>query len=264
MPVNHDRKTLSTRCVVGGSRLYVPVTRRESGIARDPVAGDSPSALDPMDYAAQRLNMVESQLRPNRVTDGRILAAMGSLPRELFLPKSLRGIAYVDEDIKLNHRRVLMEPMVLARLLQLASISGNDVVLLIGLGSGYEAAVAARLASTVVAVDSDAAIMSSANRLFAELSIDNVVAVEGPLAEGYPKQAPYDVIVFVGAVGRIPPTMEAQLAEGGRMVAVVAPPAAAPRATLVVRQGGILGRRVAFDATTPVLPEFELETGFVF
>jgi protein-L-isoaspartate(D-aspartate) O-methyltransferase len=208
--------------------------------------------------------MVESQLRPNKVVDERLLAAMASLPREAFLPKALRPIAYVDEDIRLEGGRVLMEPMTLARLIQAARIDPDEVVLLVGLGSGYEAAVLSRLASTVVALESGPARMAGAARALAELAIDNVAPVEGGLQEGYARQAQYDVIVFNGAVARVPEAIERQLAEGGRLVAVEASPGQTPRAILAVRHGGVVARRVLFDASTPILPEFALESGFVF
>src|SRR5690606_26313879 len=145
-------------------------------------------------------NMVESQVRPNRVTDPRIVMAMLELPRENFVPKPLRGIAYVDEDVHIGGGRYLMEPMVLARLIQAAQIGPDDVVLEIGTGSGYGAAVLSRLASTVVALESDPELAKMATRSLGELSIDNVAVVEGPLTKGYPAQAPYNAIVFSGGV----------------------------------------------------------------
>ena len=108
-----------------------------------------------MSFAAARNNMVESQLRPNRVTDENVLAAFGSVPRELFVPESMRGIAYVDEDLEIAPRRWLMEPMVLARLVQAAEIRPGDIALAVGCGAGYCCAILAQLANTVVAVESD-------------------------------------------------------------------------------------------------------------
>lgn len=216
------------------------------------------------DFAAARLNMIESQVRPNKVTDPRIIAAMSELPREKFLPASLRGVAYVDEDIDLGRGRFLMEPMVEARLLQTARVKPTDVAMVIGAGSGYGAAVLAKLASTVIALESDAQLAAQATTTLAQLGRDNAVIVTGPLADGYPRQAPYDVIVFGGAVERIPPNIVEQLGEGGRLVAVVKPPRRPGNATLVARLGGIASSLVVFDAGTPLLPEFKLEPGFVF
>lgn len=217
-----------------------------------------------IDYAAARLNMVESQIRPNGVVDERILHAMHELPREQFVPKSLRGIAYVDEDLHIGGGRYLMEPMVLARLIQAAQIEADDVVLEIGAGTGYGAAVLSRLASTVVALESDPALAKSANKVLGELGIDNVALIEATLADGFPRQAPYNVIMFGGAVEQIPPALTEQLAEGGRLVAVVVPPGQAGKAMLATRIGGLVSMRPIFDAACPVLPGFKREQGFVF
>lgn len=217
-----------------------------------------------MDYRAARLNMVESQLRPNKVTDPAIVAAMTELPREVFLPKNLRGIAYVDEDVPIGGGRQLMEPMILARLLQAAEIRPSDVVLDIGAGVGYDAAVLARLATTIVALEPDPALAALAGKTLAELGIDNVVVVEGPLESGYPRQAPYDVIVIGGAVDEVPAAIVAQLGSTGRLVAVIEPPDEPGRAVLVRRLSGTISRRVLFDASTGVLPGFHREPGFVF
>lgn len=217
-----------------------------------------------MDYATARLNMVESQVRPNRVTDPRIVEAMLTLPRESFLPKPLRGIAYVDEDIHIGDGRYLMEPMVQARLVQAAQITPDDVVLEIGTATGYGAALLARLASTVVALESDAALARTASATLSSLGVDNVAVVEGRLVEGYPKQAPYNVIVLAGGVEHIPPAIAGQLAEGGRLVAVVVPPGGTGRATLATRVAGAVSTRVIFDAASPIMPGFRQEPGFVF
>jgi protein-L-isoaspartate(D-aspartate) O-methyltransferase len=217
-----------------------------------------------MDYAAARLNMVESQVRPNRVTDTRIVMAMLELPRENFVPKPLRGVAYVDEDVHIGEGRYLMEPMVLARLVQTAAITRDDVVLEIGTGTGYGAAVLARMASTVVALESDAALAQRAGKTLGDLGIDNVAVVEGALARGYPRQAPYNVIMMGGAVEQIPSAITDQLAEGGRLLAVVVPPGQAGRAVLATRIAGTVSTRAIFDASSPILPGFTAEQGFVF
>jgi protein-L-isoaspartate(D-aspartate) O-methyltransferase len=216
------------------------------------------------DYAAARLNMVESQIRPNRVTDPRVVGAMLELPRERFVPETLRGIAYVDEDVPLGSGRYLMEPMVLARLIQTARIEASDTVLEVGSGTGYGAAVMAQMAARVVALESDAALARQAQAALAALGVGNVEVVTGSLNQGYARSAPYNVIVFGGAVQHIPSTIIDQLAEGGRLVAAVTAPGEPGRATLITKVAGALSRRVVFDAGSRMLPGFELEAGFAF
>lgn len=216
-----------------------------------------------MDFASARDNMVENQVRANRVTNPAIISAMAELPREVFVPKQLQGIAYIDEDISLGQGRSLMEPMVLARLLQEAAVVASDVVLDIGCGSGYSAAVLARMASTVVALEPDTGMAARANEIMAELGIDTVAVVEGPMENGWPEQAPYDVIVFGGAVSEVPSAIREQLAEGGRLVAVIAERGMG-KAILITRHGGAFSSRTVFDAATPYLPGFVRRPSFEF
>ncbi|NKB59501.1 MAG: protein-L-isoaspartate O-methyltransferase [Alphaproteobacteria bacterium] len=217
-----------------------------------------------MKFEDARRIMVESQLRPNRVTDEAVLTAMGSLPRELFVPETLRSIAYVDEDLEIASGRCIMEPLILARLVQAAAPEKGDVALVVGAGSGYAAAVFARLCDTVFALESDAALAASATTLLSELVLDNVVVVEGSLAEGLPKQGPFNVILFNGGINDVPETVAGQLADGGRLVAVLGGENGVGRATLAQRGGAGVSKRVLFDASIPVLPEFRNEAGFVF
>ena len=217
-----------------------------------------------MDYQTARENMIESQLRTNKVTDEALLEAFGQVPRELFVPEARRGVAYVDEDITIGSGRHLMEPMVLARLLQAAAIEPGDVVLDVGAGIGYASAVAARLAATVVALESAEGLAAQANDRFQELGIDNAIVVTGPLTEGYAKQAPYNVILLNGAVATLPAAITGQLAEGGRLVTVVKPDAGQGKATLAQSRAGHVSSRVIFDAATPRLAGFEPVAGFTF
>ena len=217
-----------------------------------------------LEYATARRNMVESQIRTNKVTDAGLIEAFERVPRELFVPERLRGIAYVDEDIALGNGRFAMEPMVLARLLQAARPEPDDIALDLGCATGYATAILSRLVATVVALEGEADLAAEANRILSELEIDNAVVVEGPLTEGYPKQAPYNVIVLGGAVAEIPPAIGDQLADGGRLVAVVKGGAGMGRATLMQRNGSVVSSRILFDASAPMLPGFEIEPGFVF
>ncbi len=208
--------------------------------------------------------MVESQIRTNKVTDPGIVDAFGTVAREAFVGDARKGIAYVDEDLEVAPGRFLMEPMVLARLLQAAAPQSGDIALDIGCTTGYSTAVLSRLAETVVGLEKDRALMDAANRTLNALDVDNAVVVEGPLDAGYQKQAPYNVIVFEGAVSAVPEAVKRQLAEGGRLVAVVVDATGIGRGTLIQRSGESYSSRTLFDAGTPLLPGFEREAGFVF
>ncbi len=217
-----------------------------------------------MNFALARHNMVESQIRTNRVTDPLIIAAMAEVPRERFVAPRLQGVAYMDESLPLAEGRALMEPMALARLLQAAEIRSDDVVLDVGCGTGYTAAVLARLASTVVALDSDTRLIAQATKNLTELEVDTVAVVDGPLTEGYPRQAPYDVILFEGAVAAVPRAILDQLAEGGRLVAVIDEAQRPGSAQLATRLDGVIGHRALFEIGIPPLPEFAAEPKFIF
>lgn len=215
-------------------------------------------------YEAARANMVESQIRPNKVTDERVIAAFGRIHRELFLPARLRGVAYADEDLPLGNGRYLMQPMVAARLLQAAAIATTDSVLVVGAGVGYEAAVAAFLGRTVIALEDDQELARLGREALVEHRIASVNYVEGPPAQGYRPRAPYDAIIFPGAVAGIPGELAGQLSEGGRMLAVLRQGEGIGRATLTTRTGGTLAQRAIFDATTPLLSTFAAKPAFVF
>lgn len=218
-----------------------------------------------MDFDTARRNMIDSQIITNKVNDDRIIDAMGEVPREVFVGDAQRTIAYVDEALMIGDGRHLMEPMIIGRLLQDAKIKPDDVVLSIGAGTGYAAALLAKLADTVVAVESDKELAKSAQETLLELGIDNVAVMSGDLTRGYPKQAPYDVIFFDGAVEEIPAGIEKQLTEGGRLVAVVMKPGTLlGTAVVVTRYGGSLSRRELFDAGSPLLPGFAKEAAFSF
>lgn len=217
-----------------------------------------------LDYRAARLNMVEGQLRTNKVTDEAVLGAFLDVPRERFVPPHLAGTAYIDEDIPLGGGRWMLEPMVLARLLQLAEIGPDDGVLEIGAGTGYATAILSRLAARVVAVESDQRLIAIARVRMQEMQNGNVTLLEGKLEEGYPAGAPYEVIVIGGAVAAVPDAIVRQLAEGGRLVTVLKPRQGMGQGVVMTRAGGVASQRAAFDAGSALLPGFAPAPGFVF
>lgn len=215
------------------------------------------------DTAAARMNMVEGQIRTNKVTDNRIVAAMAAVPREIFVPKALAGVAYIDEDIPIAPGRFLLEPLVLARLLQAAAIKANDVVLDVGCGTGYSTAVLARLAAVVVALEDDTGLAESATDKLTGLGADNAAVLGGKLPDGVPDQGPYDVVVINGSIEHLPNTILEQVSDGGRIVAVVNE-GGIGRATLFHVTGGKVSRQILFEASVPPVPGFGVERGFVF
>ena len=216
-----------------------------------------------MDYAVARSNMIDGQIRPNGVTDDVVLEAMFSVPRERFVPHHLRTVAYTDEDLPLGKGRVLMEPMVCARLLQSAAIALDDVVLEIGTGCGYVTSVLSRIASTVVSVESDSDVAAQAISTLTSLGVDNAAVVSGELSKGCPAQGPYNVIFVNGSVEDVSESWLGQLADGGRLIVVVTCNGQGT-AFLYTRTGKAIGSRSLFDANIPVLPEFQKRQAFVF
>lgn len=216
-----------------------------------------------MDFAAARQNMVDCQILPNRVDDQRIVDALLKIPREKFVPDNLTGIAYVDEIVPLGGQRYVMEAMVVARLLQTAALNAEDVALSIGCGTGYATAVLAQIVDTVVAVEPDKGLAQKTNENLAAIGLDNVAVVEGKLEDGNIEQGPYNVIFFDGAVQTVPDAICDQLAEGGRLVAIVSGERVGT-AYLYSRFGGVISKREVFDAGTPLLPGFGKQKAFVF
>ena len=217
-----------------------------------------------MDFTVARHNMVESQVRTNRVTDTRLLEALDTVPREAFVPDACKSTAYRDDNVEIASGRYLLGPMVFARLIQEAQIRANEVILDVGCGTGYSSAILARLASTVVALESDKGLAARAAALLAEQGVDNVAVVEGPLPEGDKAHGPYDVIVVEGAVAESPEALTAQLAERGRLLAITQRPGGVAEAVLMLRIGNSFSTRTLFEAQAAILPGFARRPGFVF
>lgn len=216
-----------------------------------------------MDFALARHNMVEGQIRTNKVTDPLVVEVLDVLERESFLPAALKKLAYIDEDLIVGAGRILMEPMVMARLMQFAAIEDTDVALVVGAATGYEAVAISKIASAVVAVESNPELQRLAAENMATQGADTVSLVKGDLAKGNPDHGPYDVIFINGAVAELPSSLTDQLAEGGRLVYIKAG-AGTGKAMLVSKVQGVVSQTELFDANVPALPEFAAKAHFSF
>lgn len=222
-----------------------------------------------IDLTTARTKMVDNQLRTNDVTDLALLTAMGDIAREAFVPKSLKSLAYIDEDLILSESdgekpaRYLTRPASFARMLQRAAPDADDVALLIGCASGYGAAVLARLAGAVVALEEDEELADAASDTLVKLSVDNAAVVKGPLNEGWAVEGPYDVIIIEGAVDDVPDKLFEQLKDGGRLVCVKGGGLSGD-AVLYTRSAGEICGRSFLNLSLKPLPGFTKPAEFVF
>jgi protein-L-isoaspartate(D-aspartate) O-methyltransferase len=221
-------------------------------------------------FSTARQKMVDCQVRTNDVTDHRILDAMIELPREDFVPQDKRALAYLDLDLDVSEggtgaaKRFLIKPMLMAKLLQAAEILETDRILIVGAATGYAAAVAALLAPTVTATESDSALAAKGREILGKLGFEAKVTFRtADAAAGDPAGAPYDVIILNGATEIVPDNLYRQLKDGGRLLGVFAM-THPPRAMIVRRSHGDFGTRSLFDAAAPVLPGLERVPEFVF
>jgi protein-L-isoaspartate(D-aspartate) O-methyltransferase len=214
-----------------------------------------------MDYADARRRMVDGQIRPNKVSEPRLLEAMRDLPRELFLPPTLRARAYVDEDVPLPGGRALMEPMVLARLVQLIAPRPGERALVVGAGTGYGAAVLARMGAVVTAMEDDVALAAIAREAFAACLPPAAVRS----ADGLPPGGElFDAVLIEGEVPAVPDRVSGALAEGGRLAAVVGAGRRNGTAVIGRRIGGAFTVTPVFDCAVAALPAYAPPPRFVF
>jgi protein-L-isoaspartate(D-aspartate) O-methyltransferase len=220
------------------------------------------------DYQDARQKMVDNQIRTTDVTSHSVLRAFLTVERQDFVPASLKPLAYIDTDLQITSAdgsapRYLMEPSPLAKLLQLAEIKPDHVVLEIGCAEGYAAALLSLLAGSVVAVESDGTLAEAASARLSESGYDNVAVVTGDLEAGYASEAPYDIIFFNGAVETVPEAITEQLREGGRLVAAVGSGNSA-QAHVFAKDGGVVSGRPVFNLSIKPLPGFRKAEEFVF
>lgn len=211
-------------------------------------------------FEPMRRAMVASQLRTTGVNDPRVIAAMGEVAREAFVPAERSALAYADASVPLANGRALNPPMALGRLLTEAQLRGDERALVIGAGSGYAAAVLARLAGSVVALEGDKALAAIAR---AALAGTAVTLVEGPLAKGWSAGGPYDFILIDGAVEHLPQAIVDQAADGAR-IGLALLDRGVTRLAMGRVVAGAFGLTTFADAAVAILPGFERPRGFTF
>lgn len=213
------------------------------------------------DFSQRRTTMVDTQVRPSDVTKFPIIEAMLSVPREAFVPSEQREAAYAGEHVSLGQGRVVLDPRTLAKMLDVADIQPDEMVLDVGCGLGYSSALAARMAEAVIAVEDTATLAGEAERILAETAADNVAVVEGALVDGAEQHGPYDVIMVQGAVQTVPKALTDQLKDGGRIIAIFAD-GALGSVRVGYKGAEVVNWRFAFNATAPILPGFEAAPSF--
>ena len=220
-------------------------------------------------FKAERENMIESQIRPNAVTQTELLAALLKTPRELFVPPSQRSLAYMDDALRVEAARegqparYLLSPMVFAKLAQLAEIKPVDKVLDVGCATGYSTAILACLAREVLGLECDAGLAALAKDTLSGQRIENARVVTGSLQDGFKAESPFDVIFLNGRSGCEPEMLFSQLSAGGRLVAIMGEETAS-KAQIFRKIDSLIQRVTAFDAAAPLLPGFEPKKAFAF
>jgi len=207
------------------------------------------------DFAQLRTTMVDTQVRPSDVTKYTIIDAMLSVPREAFVPDNKRTQAYVGEHVEIGAGRVVLDPRVLAKMLDALDLKDDELVLDLGCGLGYGAALLSRMAEAVIGVEEDAGLATEAQARLADKGADNVVVETSTISKGAAAHGPYDAILIEGAVETLPAQIEDQLKDGGRICAIFAD-GALGTVKMGIKTGGVITWRMLFNATAPTLPGF--------
>ena len=218
-----------------------------------------------MDFKIARKNMVENQIRANKVTSINVINAFLDVPREKFVPDALQEISYVDEDIQLSRNRFMMKPMILARLFQSLNLKGNENILHVGSNSGYGSAILSRMCSSVISLESDKKLFETSIHTFSNMGFDNVVPLHGSMEIGVEKEAPFDIIFIEGSIETEPKSLFGQLNENGKLIAIIRPAnIKIGKAKLFFKISNEIGLENLFDAQVSKLSIFKSKTKFSF
>lgn len=217
-----------------------------------------------MDFLTARQNMIDCQLRPNKVNDDEILARFLDVPREMFVDAAVQDIAYVDQTLDIGHGRVMYSPMVVARLVEAMAPQENDQVLVVAAGTGYTAAILAPLVEYVVAVEENAYLIDIGRKAHSDLHLKNVKWVKDLPEKGCKAHAPYDCIVLDAAAEIVPENLVQQVKDGGRIVGVIKGRDGLYQLTVATRRGNTLFAETVFETPGVTLSNFKQPERFVF
>ena len=217
-----------------------------------------------MNFSSVRKNMVDCQLKPNKIIDLDLIDAFLKVPREIFVNKKNINQCYLDVNIDLSKNRFLLNPMVSARLIQSLNINKNDTVLTIGSGVGYNSVILSYLCNTVIGIESIKSFYDFSVDVLIKLEVNNVVFIKSKIENGYFDQQPYDCIIIEGGVNHVPNGILNQLSENGRLVAVEIKEGNVGKATMYQRLGKEFTKNYLFDAYVPVFDGFKKDQNFIF
>lgn len=217
-----------------------------------------------MDYNTARKAMVDCQVRPNDVTDHRLLAALETVPKEQFLPSEQRSQAYIEKEIAYAPGRILPTARDFAKLLEVLDIKQNDLVLDVACGTGYSTAILARLSEMVVAVESDEELVAKAEEILAGIDIGNAAVISGDVVKGAAKQGPFNVIFIGGVIEEAPAGLFDQLAENGRVGAFLSENGVTSGVVFIKSASGVSKTKRFTASGKSVLPGFEKAKEFIF
>ena len=217
-----------------------------------------------MDYRAARQIMVDSQIRPNDVANPHLVSALLSVPREKFVPKPRRSVAYSELEIETSEGRALWIPRDFAKLLKAVGPKPSDIALIIGAGAGYETAVFAQLVETAIGLEVDEGLAAASSERLAAQGNDRAVIVEGALEAGLEGQGPFDIIFVNGMVQTVPTSWTEQLSELGRLGVVVEAGRGLGEARVYTRSNDVVSYRKAFEASPPRFAQFNSKPEFTF
>lgn len=207
-------------------------------------------------FEAARINMVKSQILPQRISNKLLVEIISDIPRHIFVPEDKQGIACIDGKILVGNGRYLLPPMIFSMMLEALDLQGNETVLDIACGTGYSSAILAKLCKKITALESSSELASKAHQNFNKLGIKNIIIINNILSEGHREGSPYDAIVVNGAVNEIPEELFEQLNENGKLVAIISKEANLGKIVVFTKKSGKISNNEIFETNLPIIEDF--------